>query len=54
MRKSFGYPSILFTEVADRVTYVTDKNHHVAYVLKSLLRATSHVSESLNFIQSLK
>jgi hypothetical protein len=26
----------------------------VAYVFKSLLRATSHVSESLNFIQSLK
>lgn len=54
VRKSFGSPSILFTEVADRVTYVTDQNHHVAYVFKSLLRATSHVSESLNFIQSLK
>ena len=54
VRKSFGSPGLLFTQVADRVTYVTDKDHNVAYIFKSLLLATSHVSESLNFIKSLK
>lgn len=54
VRKSFGSPGLLFNQVADRVTYVTDKDHKVVYVFKSLSKATDHVDESLNFLKTLK
>jgi len=53
VRKSFGAPGLLFNTVANRITYVTDGSHKVAYIFKSLFRANDHVSESLNFIKSL-
>lgn len=53
VRKSFGSPGLLFNMVADRVTYVTDKNHNVIYIFKSLTKATDHVSESLTYLKSL-
>lgn len=54
VRKSFGSPGLLFNRVADRVTYVTDKDHKVVYTFKSLSKATDHVDESLNFLKGLK
>lgn len=53
VRKQFGSPGLLFNQVANRVTYVTDKDHNVAYVFKSLSKATDHVSESLNYLKAL-
>ena len=53
VRKSFGAPGLLFNTVANRITYVTDENHKVAYIFKSLMRANDHVSESLEFLKSL-
>ena len=52
VRKSFGAPGLLFNTVANRITYVTDENHRVVYIFKSLLRATDHVEESLSFLKS--
>jgi peroxiredoxin Q/BCP len=54
VRKSFGSPGVLFNMVADRVTYVTDKDHKVAYIFKSMTKAADHVDESLNFLKELK
>jgi peroxiredoxin Q/BCP len=53
VRKSFGAPGLLFNTVANRITYVTDENHRVVYIFKSLLRATDHVEESLAFLKSV-
>ena len=53
VRKSFGAPGLLFNTVANRITYVTDENHCVVYIFKSLLRATDHVEESLAFLKSV-
>jgi len=53
VRKSFGAPGLLFNTVANRITYVTDENHRVVYIFKSLLRATDHVEESLFFLKSV-
>ena len=53
VRKSFGAPGLLFNTVANRITYVTDENHKVVYIFKSLLRATDHVEESLAFLKSV-
>lgn len=53
VRKSFGAPGLLFNTVANRITYVTDENHQVVYIFKSLLRATDHVEESLAYLKSL-
>ena len=53
VRKSFGAPGLLFNTVANRITYVTDENHRVVYIFKSLLRATDHVEESLVFLKSM-
>lgn len=53
VRKSFGAPGLLFNTVANRITYVTDDNHRVVYIFKSLLRATDHVEESLAFLKSV-
>ena len=53
VRKSFGAPGLLFNTVANRITYVTDENHRVVYIFKSLLRATDHVEESLSFLKSV-
>jgi thioredoxin-dependent peroxiredoxin len=53
VRKSFGSPGLLFNQVANRVTYVTDKDHKVAYIFKSLSKATDHVTESLNYLKAL-
>ena len=53
VRKSFGASGLLFNTVANRITYVTDENHQVVYIFKSLLRATDHVEESLAFLKSL-
>lgn len=53
VRKSFGSPGLLFNTVADRVTYVTDKDHKVAFIFKSMTKATDHVEESLEFIKKL-
>ncbi|MGB2445615.1 MAG: peroxiredoxin, partial [Schleiferiaceae bacterium] len=35
VRKSFGAPGLLFNTVANRITYVTDSSHKVAYIFKS-------------------
>ena len=53
VRKSFGAPGLLFNTVANRITYVTDENHRVVYIFKSLLRATDYVEESLAFLKSV-
>jgi len=53
LRKSFGAPGLLFNSVANRITYVTDSSHKVAYIFKSLFRANDHVSESLDFIKKM-
>ena len=53
VRKSFGAPGLLFNTVANRITYVTDGSHKVAYIFKSLFRANDHVSESLEFVKKL-
>lgn len=53
VRKSFGAPGLLFNTIANRITYVTDENHKVAYIFRSLIRANDHVSESLEFLKSL-
>ena len=53
VRKKFGSPGLLFNQIANRVTYVTDKDHKVVYIFKSLSRATDHVSESLKYLKSL-
>ena len=53
VRKSFGAPGLLFNTVANRITYVTDENHRVVYIFKSLMRATDHVEESLSYLKSL-
>ncbi len=54
VRKQFGSPGILFNTVADRVTYVTDAEHRVAFTFKSMTKATQHVEESLTFIKNLR
>lgn len=54
VRKSFGTPGLLFNMVADRITFVTDEQHRVAYVFKSMIKATDHIDESLNFLQNLQ
>ena len=43
VRKSFGAPGLLFNKVTNRITHVTDENHRVVYIFKSLMRATDHV-----------
>lgn len=53
VRKSFGASGLLFNTVANRITYVTDDSHKVAYIFKSLFRANDHVYESLDFIKEL-
>ena len=53
VRKSFGAPGLLFNTVANRITYVTDENHRVVYIFRSLMRATDHVEESLSYLKSL-
>lgn len=53
VRKSFGAPGLLFNTVANRITYVTDENHRVVYIFKSLMRAMDHVEESLSYLKSL-
>ena len=53
VRKSFGAPGLLFNTVANRITYVTDENHRVVYIFKSLMRAMDHVEESLFYLKSL-
>lgn len=53
VRKSFGASGLLFNMVANRITYVTDGSHKVAYIFKSLFRANNHVYESLDFIKEL-
>lgn len=53
VRKSFGASGLLFNTVANRITYVTDDSHKVAYIFKSLFRANNHVYESLDFIKEL-
>ena len=53
VRKSLGASGLLFNTVANRITYVTDENHRVVYIFKSLLRATDHVEESLVFLKSV-
>ena len=53
VRKSFGASGLLFNTVSNRITYVTDDSHKVAYIFKSLFRANDHVYESLDFIKKL-
>jgi len=53
VRKSFGAPGLLFNMVADRITFVTDADHKVAYIFKSMTKATDHIDESLNFLKNL-
>lgn len=53
VRKSFGAPGLFFNRVADRITFVTDAQHRVAFIFKSLTKATHHVDQSLNFLQNL-
>ena len=53
VRNEFGAPGMLFNSVADRITYVTDENHQVVYIFKSLMRATDHVDESLTYLRKL-
>ena len=53
VRKSFGASGLLFNTVANRITYVTDGSHKVAYIFQSLFRANHHVYESLDFIKKM-
>ena len=53
VRKSFGAPGLLFNMVADRITFVTDAEHKVAFIFKSMSKATDHIDESLNFLKKL-
>lgn len=53
VRNAFGAPGMLFNSVADRITYVTNENHEVVYIFKSLMRATEHVDESLTYLKKL-
>tara|TARA_B100000900_G_scaffold251191_1_gene213993 strand:+ start:462 stop:935 length:474 start_codon:yes stop_codon:yes gene_type:complete len=54
VRKSFGTEGLLFNMVADRITFVTDEQHKVAFVFKSMTKATHHIDESLNFLKKLQ
>lgn len=54
VRKSFGAPGLLFNMVADRITFVTDEDHKVAFIFKSMTKATDHIDESLNFLKKLQ
>lgn len=54
VRKAFGAPGLLFNMVADRITFVTDKDHKVAFIFRSLSKATDHIDESLNYLKSIK
>ena len=54
VRKSFGAPGLLFNMVADRITFVTNEKHEVAFIFKSMTKATDHIDESLNFLKNLQ
>ena len=54
VRKLFGVPSKLFGLVPGRVTYVTDRDGRVVFILDSQTQIQRHADEALKIILLLK
>ena len=52
VRRLFGVKSNLMGLIPGRVTYVIDGSGHVIYIFESQLKATKHISEALQALDS--